>query len=1547
MTRKRIINRAFAIVLTLAMLISCGGVTAFADGASGVFASAQLVGDGSETNPYQISAAEELLLLQEQDEVGYAQLNNDIDLSGYEAQSYIINTLTGVFDGKGHTVSGLKLAGSAGTMWSGSVKTGFVSTLEGSVCNLKLKDVSISTESQFNDIGAVAGYASGTACSVKNCIVTGTITSTTESKYPAADYIGGMIGNTFGYYDTPTVVEIENCAVDVDVTGSAKDYTAGLVAYAAQNTTIKIKRCAVLGNVTADSAEGYAGGITGCTTGSSNVDISESYFAGTVSGCADCARSMVYMTKTGKNAGTLNYGENCMYTGTVEPNPEAETGTTVIGTAESKTEDELRGMTLEGFEIRDGEFDGFPVPIWTAAEPSAPVEPEFTCTVSFENLADGNVVLKKGENPISASNGVYTLTEVGEYNYTVTDFTDYTDISGTFTVTDADNGKSKTIWLHPEYKTVDLTGEGNEENPYVVSGAAELLTLAKLVNDGTAADSHVILNADITVNGSWTPMGKNATAPFRGVFDGGNHSVMVTVDEPTLSYFGFFGCLENATVKNLTVCGEIYCSEPYAYVGGVAARARGAVQLVNCVNRATISTYARGSAGIGGIVGGYDDNIEYLWENVKLSAKDCVNYGLINVSGTDLEVYAGGIVGSNKNCVQLDGCENHGTISSAGTWVGGLLGQAGSRMGDCEPKIANCESDGVLIGANGRTHRLYGKGTILSENITDSGDNSCGGGTTAENELLTEMSKYRDTAAVLHTAQAGTQIPILKDGMTVSDSITAEYTKGEKDITEGYIECGESGVTLVKQNTTQSTASETLTLRLTDERGNSLRKPITINIYPSENAARSLMDKIAAKYANKSDEWVVFDMSVYERLGFGANTTDKNGYLNSTVNVLSKENTDVNTRVKAEIIFAAAGIDSTALTAYGSETRFSNAEKLAASSLSTSIYNAPWILLAEEAGKTELSDEQRAAMIAAVTNTTVENGMFFYEWDGFKYYDPDTTATAITALARFYTSNESAAEFIDKAIAGLGSVQADNGSFGNVNSDAMVVIGLASMGVDPARDPRFVKDGGSLADAILLYANDRGDGFVSYGDADLATEQGFRALIVLEQMKSLGEGAGFNVYTLKAADGAAVVPEIPPTSYTASTDAGLKEEGSDEGAGSDSGSSSGSTKINVSLKVLDDSSSEWLSTSMSVSKGSTAADLIEKAFSNAGITAVGIRDGYIKSITKDGVTLGEFDKGDYSGWMYKINGKSPSVGITSYKLEAGDLITVYYTKDYRKDESSSKWSGGGSGSSSGVYTVKFVTGDETESDSVTVLKNGTADKPSTPTREGFVFEGWFTDKELTKPYDFSQKVTSNVTLYAKWTKAETNSSSGKGFGDVPSGAWYESAVNYAAGCGLMNGVSADSFAPEANVTRAMFVTILYRFSGSPAANKADFADVADDTWYTEAVAWAVANEIANGVSGTEFAPDENITREQLATLIYRYARSAGYDVSVGEDTNILSYTDYSEMSEYAIPAISYVVGAGIMNGKSDAEFAPKDTATRAEIAAVVMRFAKLAVKSEQ
>lgn len=175
-----------------------------------------------------------------------------------------------------------------------------------------------------------------------------------------------------------------------------------------------------------------------------------------------------------------------------------------------------------------------------------------------------------------------------------------------------------------------------------------------------------------------------------------------------------------------------------------------------------------------------------------------------------------------------------------------------------------------------------------------------------------------------------------------------------------------------------------------------------------------------------------------------------------------------------------------------------------------------------------------------------------------------------------------------------------------------------------------------------------------------------------------------------------------------------------------------------------------------------------------------------------------------------------------------------------------------------------------------------------------------------------------------------------GFADVAADAWYADAVKYVQDKGLMSGTSASSFEPDANVNRAMVVTVLYRLAGSPATTGSnDFTDLSQD-WYKDAVQWAVDAGVTNGTSATTFDPDAMITREQLAAMIFRYASSCGYDVS---GRSVLdAFADSSSVSSYALEAMQWANNAGLINGVTNDTLVPTGDSNRAVLAIILMRF---------
>ena len=247
---------------------------------------------------------------------------------------------------------------------------------------------------------------------------------------------------------------------------------------------------------------------------------------------------------------------------------------------------------------------------------------------------------------------------------------------------------------------------------------------------------------------------------------------------------------------------------------------------------------------------------------------------------------------------------------------------------------------------------------------------------------------------------------------------------------------------------------------------------------------------------------------------------------------------------------------------------------------------------------------------------------------------------------------------------------------------------------------------------------------------------------------------------------------------------------------------------------------------------------------------------------------------------------------------------------------------------------------------------------SIPYRADGAIRAWFLKEDGTREpvsarYDkenaqlilhhFSHYVIEELDSSAAYTVCAKDDSCPLGaFGDLTAAAWYHDGVHYCLENGLMRGVSGGKFLPDGSTTRAQLVTVLWRLEGSPETTGAvRFGDTAGGAWYTEAVRWAAGCGVVKGYDNGCFGPNDAVTREQMAAILYRYAQHKGYDVSAGEDTNILSFDDAFAVSEYAIPAMQWACGSGMVRGiaqKGGMLLAPRDTTTRAQAATLIMRF---------
>ncbi|MBQ2925625.1 MAG: S-layer homology domain-containing protein, partial [Ruminiclostridium sp.] len=618
----------------------------------------------------------------------------------------------------------------------------------------------------------------------------------------------------------------------------------------------------------------------------------------------------------------------------------------------------------------------------------------------------------------------------------------------------------------------------------------------------------------------------------------------------------------------------------------------------------------------------------------------------------------------------------------------------------------------------------------------------------------------------------------------------------------------------------------------------------------SLDGMKLVMDNIAATYDDNDDtgEWVILDMGAYAKLFPDAaaktSAAAKQTYINGVVSMLTTGKNvsgwDASDGDYAKSILAlhAVGIDPSQLYGVNSNTTLNACAKLKGMSFD-SHYSAPYVLLADQFGDVKLSDEQTGSLVALLKNNQMESGLFGYEWDGKTFPDLDTTAAAIAGLAALYNTNDVAKEFIDKAIVGLSAAQdASTGSFGNANSDAMVIVGLAAMGIDPDTDSRFVKNGKSVVDGLLSYANGSRSGFLYNGsDNALATEQGFRALIAAYNV--MATGTAYNVYDFS---GNTLVP------------------GRATGTGSVvTPSDPSGDNITVTLSIKSDTS-YWLRSKTVTLPGTDATvyHALVNGLKDTGITQVGAETGYVKSMTKGGTTLEEFGSGKNAGWMYKVNGELPEVGLTDCEIENGDVIVWFYTEDWTSVPGT-----GGMGS-----------GNQEETEEPTAF-------PFTDVSESdYYYEAvqWAVEKGITLG-------TSDTTFHPEagctrgqmvtflWRAAgePAAKTSDCVFTDVDKDAYYYEALLWAVENGITTGTSETKFSPDGDCTRGQMAVFLHRSAKTPAVSGSHtFDDVKSDAYYSDAVTWAAAEGITTGTSETTFHPNGDCTRGQMVTFLMRY-----------------------------------------------------------------------------
>ena len=384
----------------------------------------------------------------------------------------------------------------------------------------------------------------------------------------------------------------------------------------------------------------------------------------------------------------------------------------------------------------------------------------------------------------------------------------------------------------------------------------------------------------------------------------------------------------------------------------------------------------------------------------------------------------------------------------------------------------------------------------------------------------------------------------------------------------------------------------------------------------------------------------------------------------------------------------------------------------------------------------------------------------------------------------------------------------------------------------------------------------------------------------------------------------------------------------------------------------------WVPTkTYALQENATVYDLFTEAMSDAGLRYIGAESNYVSTIYAPsclgGYALSEFTNGKKSGWMYTVNGKHPNQGLKNWTLNDNDVVVWHYVNDYSHEVADwfndPKYPSLGNGTyyngwlrAADISPEQYV--NELLGKILKVGKNGTVEPKLTFQHIGksvtFTFKpdtGYKVKDVKVNGKSVGAVKTYTIDKLTVSTRIEVEFTNGKlPFTDVRESDWFYEDVAFAYENGLFAGTSDTTFSPNASMTRAMLVTVLYRLEDQPAVNgRSGFSDVQYNGYYEDAVTWAADNGIVNGTSASTFSPNANVTREQMAAILYRYAQYKKYNTAASASLN--GFTDHASVSGYAAASLEWAVAEKLVNGNAG-KLMPTGNATRAQVAAILHRF---------
>ena len=639
----------------------------------------------------------------------------------------------------------------------------------------------------------------------------------------------------------------------------------------------------------------------------------------------------------------------------------------------------------------------------------------------------------------------------------------------------------------------------------------------------------------------------------------------------------------------------------------------------------------------------------------------------------------------------------------------------------------------------------------------------------------------------------------------------------------------------------------------------SVKIPVLINGVLADST--KLLDNIASSYVNATNKWNVMDMGTYSRLENAKYTlATKQNYVNTIISKI-QEGRYVESDYATEVILplTSIGIDATELYPKNSKTPIDAIKILTEISSDVSAWVTPYTLMAYKQGYGTVEKENELLTGLLALQDPV-SGSFAYS--------VDSTGEILATLA-FYRGNSAVENAITNAIRYLSTQVREDGVYTdgwngyNANSTAMAIIGLAAV---------YDKDNETITtlfeksvQGLLSFAVNGNTGFWKAPNTTVvdakATEQGFRALIAASQVMKTGQA--FNVYDFS---GNTLNPGYE------------KEIGSSSGSGGSYVPKDDKITVKVSIKAID---GYWMQNkSVTLEKGATASDALLKAIKGTGIAQEGAEDGYIESMEYNGVELGEFTHGDYSGWMYKVNGTAPNVGVTSYVLSDSDGILFYFTEDYTKES---------------MDEEKDKDKEEKESDKITTtpvtevfgdVSNHWASEAIQYVYDNGILRG-VSDSEFAPEATFSRAM---IAAVLHRLAGSPDFSWSYPFKDVSDITWYAGPVAWAHQNQLVGGMTETTYAPENPITREQFAVMLMRYAAycgydtttTVALNR--YADANSVSDYAQtAMQWAVSIGLIHGRTADTLAPQGTATRAEVSVMLERFMKLY-QPVETNEDT---------------------------------------------------------------